>query len=127
MEMLLSSDSFMSFETSPNPALAQDVIGQYRLLSATAGEALTDEEIYALLFTDGECPEFPEDAQSTLLPVRAQIENALDSGIGTVIVSVRSEKDYGFGFEFDLYADFHILPDENAPFGARIVRVFIPE
>jgi len=126
-EMLLSSCYFESFEEAPGALLALQVIGMYREYAATAGEALTDEEIYGMLFSGGVYEEAQEEAENWTDPVRVTIESAIESGIGTIIVSVKSEKDYGYGFEFDMYADFHILPDENAPFGARIARVFIPE
>ena len=72
---------------------------------------------------------FSEEAEEYLpaLPVQIEIENAVESGIGTVIVSLRVQKDYSFGMEFWGYVDIHILPDETAPFGAYVTRVFIPE
>lgn len=127
-EILLSAPSFTSFKEAPEAELSFEAIEIFRKFLVTPGEALTDEEIYKMLFSVGEFMPFDgEEEAFEILPVRVTIESAVESGVGTIIVSVRSEKDYGFGFEFDMYADFHIVPDENAPFGARIARVFIPE
>ena len=131
-EMIMSAPAFQSFKEAPEYDLAAQTVSLFRRVFATPSEALSDEEIYALVFACGVMPDAAKaDEDLTeppeFLPVRVSIENAVDSGIGTVIISVKSEKDYGYGFEFDMYADFHILSDENAPFGARIARVFIPE
>ena len=126
-EMLLGSWLFESFEEAPPVELASHAVARYREMFATASEAMTDEEIYALLFVSGEYEPLEEAEAYGYDTVRVTVESAVESGIGTLIVSVRSERDYGCGFEFDMYADFHILPDADAPFGARIARVFIPE
>lgn len=127
-EILLSCDMFYNFDGIPDEAFAREAVYRLNERTATAGEPAAPEDAYKMLFFEGEYV-FSEEAEEYLpaLPVQIEIENAVESGIGTVIVSLRVQKDYGFGMEFWGYVDIHILPDETAPFGAYVTRVFIPE
>lgn len=127
-EILLSCDTFYNFDGVPDEAFAREAVYRLNERTATEGEPTPPEEAYKMLFSEGEYV-FPEEPEEYLpaLPVQIEIENAVESGIGTVIVSLRVQKDYGFGMEFWGYVDIHILPDETAPFGAYVTRVFIPE
>lgn len=125
---LLSSDTFYNFENIPDETLAREVVYRLRQLLATPAEALTDEDIYRMVFKEGAYVPAPEEiSYLDPLPMEIAIENAVESGNEKIIVSLRVEKDFGFGMELWGYVDIHILPDENAPYGAYVTRVFIPE
>lgn len=127
-EILVSCETFYNFENEPDPAFAEEAVYRYGVRTATQGEAPENAAVYAMLFAFGEyTPPEAAESYSEPLPVRVIIENTLESGTGSVIVSVKVEMDYGFGFEHAYYCDIHVLPDAQAPFGARVVRVFIPE
>lgn len=127
-EILLSCDMFYNFDGIPDEAFAREAVYRLNERMATASEPVAPEDAYKMLFSEGEYVFF-EEAEEYLpaLPVEIEIENAVESGSGTVIVSLRVQKDYGFGMELWGYVDIHILPDETAPFGAYVTRVFIPE
>ncbi len=127
-EILLSCDTFYNFDGIPDEAFAREAVYRMNERSATAGEPTAPEEAYKMLFSEGEYIYASEpEAYLPALPVQIEIENAVESGVGTIIVSLRVQKDYGFGMELWGYVDIHILPDETAPFGALVTRVFIPE
>ena len=44
-----------------------------------------------------------------------------------VIACVKTELDYGDGFEFAWYAEFTLAPDAAAEYGARVRRALIPD
>lgn len=128
-EIVFSCPSASSFEESPDAFFADEVIRAY-LSRATQGEAASAEQVYHFIFQNGEYMPFPENEQPIPIkpfPARATIESAIDSGAGAIIASLRIENDYGFGMEFSYYVDVHIVPDQEAPFGARITRIFFPE
>lgn len=129
-EILLSSDTFYNFDGVPDEAMAREAVYRLREKMATPSEPISNEDAYKMIFAEGEYIEYEgEEAETYLppLPLEIGIESAVESGVGTIIVSVRVEKDFGFGMELWGYADIHILPDETAPFFARVTRVFIPE
>lgn len=120
MTLIASCPSFASFEGAPPEALASEV--------QCFGDAFL--ECDSALFIAFACP--PETASeaappASLIPTMLEIESAIDTGTGRVRVSVRASQDFGFGYEFGFYADFTLLPDASAPFGARVESVFIPE
>ena len=127
-EILLSSDTFYNFDGVPDAALAAEAVYRLNERLATAGEPIAPEEAYRMLFNEGEYePACETEEYLPAPPVQIEVENAVESGVGTIIVSLRVQKDFGFGMELWGYVDIHILPDENAPFGAYVTRVFIPE
>ena len=127
-EILLSSDTFYNFDGAPDEVMAREAVYRLREKFATLSEPISNEDAYKMLFSEGEYV-YTDENETYLpaLPVKIGIESAIESGIGTIIVSLRVEKDFGFGMELWGYADIHILPDENAPFFAYVTRVFIPE
>lgn len=132
-EILFSCPSAMSFETEPEADFAFEAVWVYAghlILENPQAQALSNEEAYFHIFRNGSYPVFEEGFMP--LPVKAfpanvQIESAIESGTGTIIVSLRVENDYGYGMEFSCYVDVHIYPDPNAPFGATVDRIFFPE
>lgn len=127
-EILLSSDTFYNFDGIPDEAFAREAVYRLGEKTATAGEPAAPEDAYKMMFAEGEYIYASEpEAYLPALPVQIEIENAVESGVGTIIVSLRVQKDYGFGMELWGYVDVHILPSETAPFGALVTRVFIPE
>ncbi len=127
-EILLSSDTFYNFDGAPDAAMGREAVYRLRERYAALSEAISDEEAYRMIFAGGEyVPAEETETYLAPLPVKIQIESAVDSGIGTMIVTIRVEKDFGFGMELWGYADIHILPEETAPYGAYVTRVFIPE
>lgn len=127
-EILLSCDSFYNFDGVPDEEFAREAVCRLIKMQTTACELLTFEDAYSMLFSEGEYVyALDTEAYPSALPVNIEIDGAIESGTGTIIVSLRVEKDFGFGMEFWGYVDIHILPDETAPFYARVTRVFIPE
>lgn len=127
-EILLSCDTFYNFDGIPDAEFAREAVYRLSEKTATPGETAAPEEAYGMLFAEGEyIPAAEPEAYLPTLPVQIEIENAVESGVGTIIVSLRVQKDYGFGPELWGYVDVHILPSETAPFGALVTRVFIPE
>lgn len=127
-EILLSCDTFYNFDGVPDEAFAREAVYRLMELSATASEPMTNEDAYGMLFNEGEyVPSEETEEYLPALPVEIEIENAVESGSGAIIVSLRVQKDFGFGMELWGYVDVHILPSEAAPFGAYVTRVFIPE
>jgi len=122
-EILVSCPSVSSFEEAPEADFANEAVKAY-LKTASPSEITDEAAAYAMLFASGA---FEKAEAQEAYPARVQLESALDSGSGTVKASVRAEIDYGYGFEFAFYTDIYLLPDEEAPFGARVARVFFPE
>ena len=127
-EILLSCDTFYNFDKIPDESMAREAVLRLQERFATLSEPISNEDAYKMLFIEGEYV-YAEEEEAYLdpLPVKIEIESAIETGTGTIIVSLRVEKDFGFGMELWGYADVHILPDETAPFSAYVTRVFIPE
>lgn len=127
-EILLSSDTFYNFDKIPDEFMAREAVYRLQERFATLSEPISNEDAYKMLFSEGEYV-YSEEEETYLdpLPLKIEIESAVETGTGTIIVSLRVEKDFGFGMELWGYADIHILPDETAPFSAYVIRVFIPE
>ncbi|MBE5791542.1 MAG: hypothetical protein IJN21_06525 [Clostridia bacterium] len=127
-EILLSCDTFYNFDKIPDESMAREAVYRLQERFATLSEPILNEDAYKMLFSEGEyIYAQEEDAYLDPLPLKIEIESAVETGTGTIIVSLRVEKDFGFGMELWGYADIHILPDESAPFSAYVTRVFIPE
>ena len=129
-EILFSCPSVTSFEEAPDAYLADEAVQVFLAREDIADEikALSPDQVYSLLFSGGvyQLP-MPEMIPVKAFPARTEIESAIESGVGTIIVSLCVENDYGFGMEFSYYVDVHIIPDQTAPYGAKITRVFFPE
>lgn len=124
LELLAGCESFYSFDDVPAPELAGEAVCAYRCAHA---EALETEEILRALFAcEWETlPEIPD--APTLRPARVTLEDAYEGASGTVIACVKAELDYGDGLEFAWYAEFTLVPDETAEYGARVQRALIPD
>ena len=127
-EILVTCDTFYNFDEIPDPEFAREAVSRYIERMATISEMPDETEIYCMLFASGQY-EYVDayDTYFDALPVSVQIESAIESGTGAWIVSLKVEKDYGYGMEHAYYCDIHVLPDASAPFSARVTRVFIPE
>ena len=125
LSALLMCPSLASFEKTPEPELAMEAILAYRIVSGQ--EELSNSEIYRALFAAGEYDPSFEDSDPDLLPVEIEIDSAIDSGNGTVKVSLTAYADTGDGYGFYCLADIYLQPDSEAPSGSRISRVFLPE
>ncbi len=124
LELLAGCESFYSFDAVPAPELAGEAVCAYRSTHADAPE--TDEILRALFACEWETlPEIPD--APVLLPARVTLEDAYEGATGTVIACVKAELDYGDGFEFAWYAEFTLVPDEAAEYGARVERALIPD
>ena len=125
LSALLMCPGLVSFEGAPEAELAMEAILAWRMIGD--GDDLSNGEIYRLLFASGEYDPAFEGSDPNLLPVEIEIDSAIDSGDGTVKVSLTAYADSGDGYEFYLLADVYLLPDPEAPSGSRISRVFLPE
>lgn len=130
MEIWCGCPDAYSFTGSPEPQAVCEAVLAYR--ARFPESPMTDAEICACLFcfSDGTPAEFPADfpADTPLpLPCRVTPEAVLTLTDGQIKVSVRAEIDYGIGFELGFYADLYLLTDPEAPFGARLTGMFLPE
>lgn len=121
--LIASCPSLASFEAVPPAALAREALTGYPLYF----EGVAPSDVLGAVFA---CP--PAEAVNvlpipSLVPTLAEIESAIDTGTGRVRASVRVLQNFGFGYEFCLYADFTLIPCDAAPFGARVESVFIPD
>ncbi|MBR3927442.1 MAG: hypothetical protein IKJ65_00410 [Clostridia bacterium] len=127
-EILLSSDTFYNFDIAPDEFMGREAVYRFHEKFATLSEPVSNEDAYKMIFAGGEYV-YSEKEETYLppLPVKIEIDGAIENGSGGFIVSLRVEKDFGFGMELWGYCDIHIIPNENSPFGASVTRVFIPE
>ena len=111
-----------SFEGAPDSFLACQAVISWRGMHPEDSEK-TDEEIYALIFAEGEYVPSGEDIP---LPEDCdlQAEEALALDDGRIKVSVSVYRDDGEGMEFDcaFYAYFARSKD-----GYRLTAVFFPD
>ncbi len=111
-----------SFEGAPDSSLACQAVTSWRGMHAEGGEK-TDEEIYALIFAEGEYVPSGEDIP---LPEDCdlQAEEAQTLDDGRIKVSVSVYRDEGEGMEFDCAFYAYFAPDEG---GYRLKAVFFPD
>lgn len=124
MTLLCACPSFASFTGAPGEALQRQA--EENLPCFYEGELPAQRA--EQLFTAWEA--LPEQMPSTApcIPTQVEIESVLDTGTGCVLACVRVLQDFGDGcFEFSFSAEFTLRPAEDALFGARVERVFIPE
>lgn len=112
----------MSFEGAPGGELAeQAAMSRRELYPEDSGK--TDEEIYALIFAEGEYAPAEEDVPPPEdCEVWAEEAQALDDGRIKVDVSVYRDEGEGMEFDCAFYAYF-ILTDG----GYRLCGVFFPD
>lgn len=123
MTLLASCPSFYSFELAPPEALAREVQGGFPQFL----EEIEPSDVLDAVFA---CPPAEIGGANPIpsrVPTLLEIESAIDTGTGRVRASVRVSQDVGFGYEFCFYADFTLLPGDDAPCGARVESVFIPD
>lgn len=120
LTLIASCPSFSAFTDTPGAELLSEIIAFWN------GDEIGN--LLSALLVSYELPaEGLPDVYAEMIPTELTIESAIDSGLGTVKVSVAASQDFGFGYEFSFYADFYLLPDGAALFGARVERVVIPE
>ena len=125
LSALMMCPSAASFEDVPSAELAAEAIMAYVLTGDIEG--LSEDEIYHVIFANGEYAPPAERGDPMLLPVEIEIDSAIDSGDGQIKVSLTVYADYGDGYEFYCMVDIYLLPDAEAPCGSRISRMFFPE
>jgi len=117
---LIMCPSLSSFDAMPSTQLAGEAIGIYRQLHPEA--ALTDAEIYGMIFANGEFDKTAEAEPLEAFPSRYEIESTTLQPDGSLTLSVRIETDWGFGYEFNLICEITLDPVTLA-----VTRVFIPD
>ena len=126
LALLAGCESFYSFDGAPAPELAGEAVCAYLAAHADAPAPATDEILRALFACEWEAlPAIPD--APALLPALVTLEDAYEGASGTVIACVKTELDYGDGFEFAWYAEFTLAPDASAEYGARVQRALIPD
>ena len=125
LSALMMCPSAASFEEAPEGALTQEAIIALRQSEEACAE-LSDEALYRAIFASGEYIPAEGDAPA-LLPVKVEIDSAIDYANGQIKVSLTVYADGGEDLEFYCLVDIFLLPDAEAPFGSRINRVFFPE
>ncbi len=111
-----------SFEGAPDSSLACQAVTSWRGMHAEGGEK-TDEEIYALIFAEGEYVPSGEDIP---LPEDCdlQAEEAQTLDDGRIKVSVSVYRDEGEGMEFDCAFYAYFVCEEGE---YRLFKVFFPD
>lgn len=131
MEIWCGCPDAYSFTEFPEPQAVCEAVLAYR--TRFPESPMTDAEICACLFcvACGETPaEFPAEIPADTpvpLPCLVTPEAVLILTDGKIKVSVRADIDCGSGFELGFYADLYLLADPEAPFGARLYGMFLPE
>ena len=123
MTLLAMCPSVADFDGAPDSQLGSEAVDAYRTLYPHSGKNAS--QIYDAIFTSGAYTD--TGVESTYLNrAHVSIESVLAVGRGIIKVSIRADIDYGDGFEFGFYADVYLEPDDEAPFGARVTRLFFP-
>ena len=117
-DIIVRCPSLCSFKDVPSPTLAGEAICVYRKLYP--GTVLSDAEIYSLIFEYGEF--FGENFESEALDAVYTVESTIVQTDGTLKLSLRTEIDWGDGYDFGNNFDLYI----NSSTG-RITRVFLPD
>ena len=111
-----------SFEGAPDSFLACQAVISWRGMHPDSGEK-TDEEIYALIFAEGEYVPSGEDGPPPEdCDLQAEEAQTLDDG--RIKVSVSVYRDEGEGMEFDCAFYAYFAPVEG---GYRLKAVFFPD
>lgn len=128
---LCSLPGITSFEEVPDAALAREAVSLYP--AYFLGSEMEAETIYAALFA-GAQPEdekiewgYPESEVPLLIPTLVEIEDALTLPDGIQRISAIAKQDFGYGYEFAFLVDLYFTPDESAPHGYRVSKIFFPE
>ena len=126
LALLAGCESFYSFNGAPAPELAGEAVCAYLAAHADVPAPAADEILRALFACEWDAlPAIPD--APALLPALVTLEDAYEGASGTVIACVKTELDYSDGFEFAWYAEFTLVPDAAAEYGARVQRALIPD
>lgn len=118
--VLVKCPSLSSFTGIAEPVTAYEAVKAYRAEHTDTG--LSDSEIYKAIFHSGEYPEAFICEETELLDAVYSIESSLTLADGMLLVSIRTEVNFGEGYEFWYNADVYLDGETQ-----RIVRVFFPE
>ena len=126
LALIAGCESFYSFDGVPAPELAGEAVCAYLAAHADVPAPAADEILRKLFACEWDALPVSPDAPA-LLPALVTLEDAYEGASGTVIACVKTELDYGDGFEFAWYAEFTLAPDAAAEYGARVQRALIPD
>ena len=126
LALLAGCESFYSFDGVPAPELAGEAVCAYLAAHADVPAPAADEILRKLFACEWDALPVIPDAPA-LLPALVTLEDAYEGASGMVIACVKTELDYGDGFEFAWYAEFTLAPDAAAEYGARVQRALIPD
>ncbi|MBR4235629.1 MAG: hypothetical protein IKR85_06165 [Clostridia bacterium] len=123
MTLLAMCPSITDFDGAPDAQIGREAVAAFRLLHPDSGKS--SEQIYAGIFASGA---YAAQGSGVYETYRAYItiDSVLTVGNGQIKASIRADVDYGDGYEFGFYADVYLQPDAQAPWGARVCRLFFP-
>ena len=123
MTLLAMCPSLTGFTGAPDTQVGREAVAAYRLLHPDSGKS--GEQIYAGIFAASAYAAQGSDI-TELYRANITVESVLPVGDGQIKASIRADVDYGDGYEFGFYADVYLQPDAQAPWGARVCRMFFP-
>ncbi len=125
LELVCACSELTSFESVPDPVLANEAVRVYRLMFPES--ASDDADVYSALFLYGEYRAEAGAEAAALMPMQLEVEETMGLPDDELKCTCTVRFDYGEGFEFAFMADIYIVRDAGSEFGWRVSRIFFPE